>query len=185
MTTVGTHTVPSSELQAALFDVDGTLVDSMPRFFPSWNDACAPHGLSLSEDEFYAFAGWPLPDIVREIHRRGRGGATPDDAWVAEFMRAKKASHAAREAVVGPPPPIVPVVAIARAHAAAGVPVVAATSGLRDHVEARHGVALRTDRRSNCLRRRPRSRASAAPPPVIPRPTRPDHAPRPRWSRSS
>ena len=66
MTTVGSHVVPERELQATLFDVDGTLVDSMPRFFPSWNDAGARHGITMSEDEFYAFAGMPLPDICRE-----------------------------------------------------------------------------------------------------------------------
>ena len=48
--------------------VDGTLVDSMPRFFPSWSDAGAVHGgLVMTEDAFYGYAGWPLPDIVRDV----------------------------------------------------------------------------------------------------------------------
>ena len=40
--------------------------------------------------------------------------------------------HKEREAVAGPPPAIGPAVAIARDWRARGVPVVAATSGLRD-----------------------------------------------------
>jgi len=119
---------------AALFDVDGTLVDSMGRFFPSWNEAGADYGLSMTEAEFYGYAGMPLPDIVEDLYRRCKG-TEPPDGFVAEFLATKKAKHAAREARDGPPPVISCVAAIARAWAARGVPVVCATSGLRDHVE--------------------------------------------------
>ena len=119
---------------AALFDVDGTLVDSMGRFFPSWNEAGADYGLSMTEAEFYGYAGMPLPDIVEDLYRRCKG-TEPPEGFVAEFLAVKKAKHAAREAIDGPPPVISCVAAIARAWAARGVPVVCATSGLRDHVE--------------------------------------------------
>ena len=119
---------------AALFDVDGTLVDSMGRFFPSWNEAGADYGLSMTEAEFYGYAGMPLPDIVEDLYRKCKGEAPPE-GFVAEFLATKKAKHAAREAITGPPPVIACVAAIARAWAARGVPVVCATSGLRDHVE--------------------------------------------------
>ena len=119
---------------AALFDVDGTLVDSMGRFFPSWNEAGADYGLSMTEAEFYGYAGMPLPDIVEDLYRKCKGEAPPE-GFVAEFLATKKAKHAAREAIDGPPPVIACVAAIARAWAARGVPVVCATSGLRDHVE--------------------------------------------------
>mmetsp|Transcript_5877 Transcript_5877/g.17359 ORF Transcript_5877/g.17359 Transcript_5877/m.17359 type:complete len:250 (+) Transcript_5877:147-896(+) len=135
MSRVGNHRVVGLP-DAALFDVDGTLVDSMPRFFPSWNLAGEVHGgLSMTEAEFYAYGGWPLPDIVRDLHRKCTGRAASDD-FVAEFLRTKKRIHREREAASGPPPAIAPAVAIARDWHARGVPVVAATSGLRDHVEA-------------------------------------------------
>ena len=38
-TLVGAAIVPDHKLQAAIFDVDGTLVDTMPGFFPSWVEA--------------------------------------------------------------------------------------------------------------------------------------------------
>ena len=129
---IGTRRVENPA--AALFDVDGTLVDSMGRFFPSWNEAGADYGLSMTEAEFYGYAGMPLPDIVEDLYRKCKGEAPPE-GFVAEFLATKKAKHAAREAIDGPPPVIACVAAIARAWAARGVPVVCATSGLRDHVE--------------------------------------------------
>ena len=51
MSNVGPHRVADDELQGALFDVDGTLVDSMPRFFPAWNIAGARWGISMTEDQ--------------------------------------------------------------------------------------------------------------------------------------
>mmetsp|Transcript_19816 Transcript_19816/g.61076 ORF Transcript_19816/g.61076 Transcript_19816/m.61076 type:complete len:234 (+) Transcript_19816:550-1251(+) len=121
--------------EAALFDVDGTLVDSMPRFFPSWNEAGSLHGgLVMTEDAFYNYAGWPLPDIARGLYKSHHGTDATDE-WVAEFLATKKKVHAAREKTAGTPPPIDAVAAIARKWTSRGVPVIAATSGLRDHVE--------------------------------------------------
>jgi beta-phosphoglucomutase-like phosphatase (HAD superfamily) len=136
MSHVGPHRVPGGAPKAALFDVDGTLVDSMPRFYPAWNEAGAAHGgLRMSLDEFYGFGGWPLPEIVRELHRRCRGGAEAADDFVDAFLATHRSMTDANEREAGPPPVIACVAAVARAHAAAGVPVVAATSGHRSHVE--------------------------------------------------
>lgn len=121
---------------AALFDVDGTLVDSMSRFFPSWGEAGAKHGgLCMPEDQFYDYAGRPLPDIVEDLYRKQHSGADPPEGFVAAFLESKKRFHARREERDGPPPAIECVAAIARAWKAQGIPVVCATSGLRDHVE--------------------------------------------------
>ena len=80
---IGTRRVETPA--AALFDVDGTLVDSMGRFFPSWNEAGADYGLSMTEAEFYGYAGMPLPDIVEDLYRRCKG-TEPPDGFVAEFV---------------------------------------------------------------------------------------------------
>ena len=107
----------------------------MPRFFPSWNEAGSLHGgLVMTEDAFYNYAGWPLPDIARDLYKSHHGTDATDE-WVAEFLATKKKVHAAREKTAGTPPPIDAVAAIARKWASRGVPVIAATSGLRDHVE--------------------------------------------------
>ena len=134
MSHVGPKRCPAPK--AALFDVDGTLVDSMPRFYPSWNEAGKLHGgLSMSLDEFYAYGGWPLPEITRDLHRKCVG-AEASDEFVAAYLATHKRLTGEHEAVVGPPPVIACTAAIARDWLAKGVPVVAATSGLRCHVEA-------------------------------------------------
>ena len=71
--TVGSHFVADADLAGLLFDCDGTLIDTMPLFYHSWAEVCPQHGLSMSEDDFYGFAGKPLPDIVREMHRAQKG----------------------------------------------------------------------------------------------------------------
>mmetsp|Transcript_11712 Transcript_11712/g.14606 ORF Transcript_11712/g.14606 Transcript_11712/m.14606 type:complete len:255 (-) Transcript_11712:1148-1912(-) len=135
---IGSHRVPDAEIQGALFDVDGTLIDSMRNFYPSWNACGEEFGFGaeiMDEKEFYSFGGWPLQDIVRELHRR-RKGSEASDEFVTKFIQRKKQIHAQREKKYGPPGIIHPVVDIARHYVEAGIPVIAATSGLREHVEA-------------------------------------------------
>ena len=52
--------------KALIFDLDGTLVDSMPLHYEAWKDVCALKGLTFSEEEFYALAGVPT-DRISEI----------------------------------------------------------------------------------------------------------------------
>ena len=134
--TVGPKFIAEDDVEGYLFDCDGTLIDTMPGFFPSWPVACEKMGLrAMDENEFYGFAGKPLPDIVGALHQSQKGCA-PSAEFVQEFLKEKKVAHAAHEAKSGPPPPIACVVEIARAAVASGKPVALATSGLRDHVEA-------------------------------------------------
>lgn len=134
MSAVGSRSVPPEKLQGALFDVDGTLVDSMPQFWPSWPEWGNLHGLTITEDDFYSYSGWPMPDILRDIYERQKGERVGDE-FTARLLREYKAIHDRRMKELGPPAPILATVERARAHFAAGLPVVAATSGLRDTVE--------------------------------------------------
>ena len=59
---------PSSWGDGATSDCDSLLIDTMPGFFPSWPVACEKMGL-VDENEFYGFAGKPLPDIVGALHQ--------------------------------------------------------------------------------------------------------------------
>ena len=133
--TVGPKVLADAAVKGHLFDVDGTLIDTMPLFFKSWIDVCADFGLTIDEHIFYGFAGLPLPEIVKQLHLSAFG-SEPPDGFVERFLKAKKAAHQANEDRLGPPPAIACVVKLAREAAAAGVPVCVATSGLRDHVEA-------------------------------------------------
>ena len=49
---------------AIIFDCDGTLTDSMPVHFHAWSKTFADHGISFSEDRFYALGGMPSDKII-------------------------------------------------------------------------------------------------------------------------
>jgi len=134
MSVVGSHEVASADLQGALFDVDGTLLDTMPQFWPSWPEWGELHGLSITEDDFYGYAGWPMPDIFRDIYERQKN-CEVDNEFVDKLLAEYKEIHHRRMKELPPPAPIEAVVAKAREHVAAGIPIIAATSGLRETVE--------------------------------------------------
>lgn len=62
--------IPKSDYKALIFDLDGTLVDSMPAHFKAWCAALADQGQAgvFPEDVFYAMGGRPTRDIVEIIN---------------------------------------------------------------------------------------------------------------------
>ena len=55
-----------------IFDLDGTLVDSMPTHYRAWRQALAEHGAphrAFLWPEFTAHGGMAAPDIVRDLNR--------------------------------------------------------------------------------------------------------------------
>ena len=74
---------PEPGYKALIFDLDGTLVDSMPAHFRAWCLALADHGSPgvFPEDVFYAMGGRPTRDIVEIIN--GDRGLHLDPGGVA------------------------------------------------------------------------------------------------------
>eukprot|EP00913_Durusdinium_trenchii_P034372 g32155.t2 len=143
MVTVGPHRLEEAEVKGAIFDVDGTLLDTMPIFYPSWPRTATGEqprfGLRVSEEDFYRLAGVPLPDMVQRLHRAQKGcEATP--AFVKDFIDEKIRLHQEEEAEKGHPPAISCVVALAEDYLRRGIPVAIATSGIKgivlQHLEA-------------------------------------------------
>lgn len=67
----GALNIPKSGYKAVIFDLDGTLVDSMPAHFEAWCEALAVNGAPkdvFPEDVFYSMGGRPTKDIVCEIN---------------------------------------------------------------------------------------------------------------------
>ena len=67
----GSLNIPKEGYKAVIFDLDGTLVDSMPAHFDAWCEALAKHGAPkhvFPEDVFYSMGGRPTVDIVKEIN---------------------------------------------------------------------------------------------------------------------
>lgn len=133
--TVGPHVVPESELEGLIFDLDGTLIDSMPLFYPAWPETCENFDLPpLTLEEFYGFAGVPMPDIVRAIHRNA--AVQCDDERCEQFLDRLKAAQAREEARKGSPQRIECVISLATTALAAGKRVAVATSGVKEHVRS-------------------------------------------------
>ncbi|PSW09968.1 beta-phosphoglucomutase family hydrolase [Photobacterium sanctipauli] len=53
-----------------IFDMDGTLVDSMPAHLKAWEQTCAIHEIPFDETWFYSLGGMPTVKTAQEINRR-------------------------------------------------------------------------------------------------------------------
>jgi HAD superfamily hydrolase (TIGR01509 family) len=88
MTQFDTLEIPEDGYDAVIFDLDGTLVDSMPVHFAAWCEALIkqhPDNV-FPEDVFYAMGGRPTVDIVEELN--GECGLHLDAETVAVDKRA-------------------------------------------------------------------------------------------------
>lgn len=56
--------IDTSKIKGLIFDMDGTLADTMPLHLEVWNEVGAKYGLSLSHDEHLKLAGMPTEHIV-------------------------------------------------------------------------------------------------------------------------
>jgi len=123
------------EPEALIFDCDGTLLDTMPMWWPSWVATCAEFGLKkFTMARFYALAGVPVPEILR-IAAAEEDPPVPLDVEAA--LAFKKAFHlaAVADGTLGHPPRIAPVCAIVEAAHKAGTPLAVASSGTKAMVE--------------------------------------------------
>ncbi len=62
--------LPEGEFAAYLFDLDGTVADSMPAHFVAWSAAVKRHGGDFPEDLFYALGGVPPLKVVSILNEK-------------------------------------------------------------------------------------------------------------------
>jgi HAD superfamily hydrolase (TIGR01509 family) len=62
--------IPDRPFRAYLFDLDGTIADSMPLHLISWQQAVREHGGEFPEELFWAWGGIPLPRTVEMLNER-------------------------------------------------------------------------------------------------------------------
>ncbi len=93
MTQFSSLDIPDDGYDAVIFDLDGTLVDSMPAHFAAWCEALAKHDAPrvFPEDVFYAMGGRPTKDIVKELN--GECGLKLDPEEVAVDKRKAFLRH--------------------------------------------------------------------------------------------
>ena len=59
-----------NDLEAIIFDCDGTLVDTMPFHLQAWEQICQETGLYFSKESFIAKAGIPGREIIRTMAKK-------------------------------------------------------------------------------------------------------------------
>jgi len=63
--------LPTGNFRAYLFDMDGTVADSMPLHYIAWKTALAEYGCPLfPEPLFYSWGGMPVREIVATLNQR-------------------------------------------------------------------------------------------------------------------
>jgi beta-phosphoglucomutase family hydrolase len=62
--------LPEGSFEAYLFDCDGTIVDSMPLHYLAWKKALAEWNCEFAEEEFYAWGGMPVVEIISKLNER-------------------------------------------------------------------------------------------------------------------
>lgn len=113
-------------IRALIFDFDGTLADTMPLHWQAWQTVLRRHGLTLSEEQFYALGGVPARDILRDL--AGRQGIDLDPIEAAEEKIA------AYLPLIPQVKPVAPILDIARQHRGR-LPLGIATGGTRWVIE--------------------------------------------------
>jgi beta-phosphoglucomutase-like phosphatase (HAD superfamily) len=120
--------IPAGDFAGYIFDLDGTLVDSMPLHYRAWNRAMQEAGLreELDENYFYALGGVPTLRVAQLF--ADRYGLTIDAEAVFHRKEAMFLEMQAELRLVEA------VVACARDAIARGRPVSVASGGPRDVV---------------------------------------------------
>ena len=91
--------------KALIFDLDGTLVDTMPLHYLAWKKVFADFGLEYPESIFYELAGIPTAKIVPIINERFKLNVDP-----VEFEKLKEAAFLGMLDQVKPIEPVIEVV---------------------------------------------------------------------------
>ena len=76
---------PNFSPAALIFDCDGTVLDTMEWYYPSWEETCKNHGIAISRAKFYSCAGIPVREIFAKLVAEQKLEGTVDiDELLAE-----------------------------------------------------------------------------------------------------
>jgi HAD superfamily hydrolase (TIGR01509 family) len=121
-----TNTTSGTVIRAAIFDLDGTLADTMPVHYRVWIDIARRYGITFPEDKFYSMGGIPTVKIAATL--AAEQGLTFDPVAVAKEKESLVLDRVVEVL------PIAAVVEIARRCRREG-PIAIASGGSRAMVE--------------------------------------------------
>ena len=110
--------------RAFIFDLDGTLADTMPAHFLAWTAIARKHGLLFPEPRFYALGGVPTTKIAAMLIQEA--GLSLDAQAIALEKEQAYFDGLGPDGIQG----IQPVLELARRHRAEG-PLAIASGGVR------------------------------------------------------
>jgi HAD superfamily hydrolase (TIGR01509 family) len=67
------------DYKAFLYDCDGTLADNMQAHTDTYVRVAADNGVHINGDIIDELAGWPIPEVVKEINNRYGSSFDPDE----------------------------------------------------------------------------------------------------------
>ena len=108
-----------------IFDLDGTLVDTMPTHYVAWTEIAGRHGFSFPEPRFYALGGVPTVKIAAMLI--AEAGLDLDPVAIAREKEQRYFDQLVSGAGVKPIPEVIE---IARRHRAEG-PLAIASGSVR------------------------------------------------------
>ena len=119
--------IPQGNFKGFIFDLDGTLIDSMPIHYRAWDEVVRAHGVreTLCEDLFYSLGGVPTVQVAERI------GAHYGIALDAERVTREKEQAYLDGLRAGRLDLVEPVVAFAR-KMSGKFPLAIATGGTQD-----------------------------------------------------
>ena len=111
-----------------IFDCDGTVLDTMEWYYPSWEATCTNHGIRIDRAKFYSCAGIPVRGIFAKLlEEQGITGLNIDD------LMAEKRAIVEERRKVSVPGRIDCVCEIVMANHGK-LPMAIASSGIKSHV---------------------------------------------------
>ncbi|GEA59387.1 beta-phosphoglucomutase family hydrolase [Vibrio comitans] len=82
------------QYQGIIFDMDGTLIDTMPAHVAAWEQTAKEFGFDFDPKWLHSLGGMPSPKIVLEVNRRF--GLELDPLLVSSFKMSQFASNEAK-----------------------------------------------------------------------------------------